>query len=127
MKTTVLSKRSYARLDAQIKTVDGACKRLWSSDKAALANGRMPIPQVLVHDVTRVDPPNGSVSKGSLLKIPASKVVWARRDPSGYGFNAIGCLPDDLATLDILLSPQMISNHLPSEYEDSLEALASSR
>lgn len=120
-----LSKRSCARLDAQIRIVDGACKRLWSRDKAALANGQMPIPLVLVHDVTQVDPPNPSVLKG-FLKIPASKVVWARRDPSGCGFNAIWCLPDDLATLDILLSPNMISNHLPSEYEDSLEALASS-
>lgn len=117
-----LSQVSISRLAAQIRTVDDACKRLWRRDRAALASGRMPVPQILTHEVERADQPN--VPDSTRLKIPAGKIVWIRRVQSSGEFDAIGCLPGDLANLDIFVSAEMISDDMPHEYETSLEALA---
>jgi len=83
----------------------------------------MPIPQILIHKVTRADQPNVS-SSTTELKTPAEKVVWIRKDQYTGGFSAIGCIADDLADLDVFVSTRMISDHTPHEYEESLGALA---
>lgn len=114
-----LSQTSVSLLAVQIETVDDACRRLWHRDRAALASGRVPIPQVLIHDVTRVDPPH--TLELALFKIPAGRIVWTRK--SSGSFKAIGCLADDLANLDITVSATMIRDHLPSEYQTSLDQL----
>ena len=118
-----LSEVSVSRLSTQIKTVDDACKHLWRRDRAALASGRMPIPQVLIHAVTRVDQPD--VPGSTTLTIPAGKVVWMKEDHSAVGFSAFGCRSKDLVNLNVFVSAKLISDHMPSAYEESLEALAS--
>jgi hypothetical protein len=117
-----LSEVSVSRLSTQIKTVDDACKRLWHRDRSALASGRMPIPQVLIHAVIRADQPN--VPGSTRLKIPAGKIVWTHKDQSTNRVSAFGCVPDDLANLDIFVSEDMISDLMPKEYEEALDALA---
>ena len=116
-----LSEVSVSRLSTQIKMVDDACKRLWYRDRAALASGRMSIPQVLVHAITRVDQPD--VPGSTTWKIPIEKVAWTLKDPSTVGFCSLGCLSKDLVDLDVFVSVSMMSVRMPSAYEESLEAL----
>lgn len=114
-----LSQTTVSRLAAQIQTVDKACQHLWRRDRVALASGQMPIPRILVQEVSRLS----SNTSSEILSIPAAKVIWLRRSETGDGFSAVGCLSEDLAKCDIHVSDEMVSHHMPSEYEESLEKL----
>lgn len=116
-----LSVSSVSRIAAQLEVVDDATKTMWPLDRMAIASGDHHIPQDLIDGVHSVKHP--MVPGASRLTIPAEKIVWAFSNGTN-GFDAIGCVADELANLSIYVSSRMITDHLPKEYEDSLEALA---
>lgn len=115
-----ITRGSMSVLADQMKIVDDVCKGLWHRDRTSLASERMPIPQVLVQEVERVDRSLNTLG----FVIPAGKCVWMKRAQSSGRLTAFGCLAGDLADLDIRVSGNMISDHFPHEYEVALAALA---
>jgi hypothetical protein len=65
-----------------------------------------------------------AVDGASKLEIPAKIVIWVKKNDGG-SFEAIGCSPDEIAELNVFCCQDMVSDHLPEQYEDALDALCS--
>jgi len=116
-----LSVVAVSRFATQLEAVDDTTREMWPLDRMALASGKKDVPQDLIDAVHDVQQP--VVPAASRLSIPAEKVVWTYQHES-QGFDVVGCLPDELVNLSVLVSSRMITDHMPKDYEDSLDALA---
>jgi hypothetical protein len=54
--------------------------------------------------------------------IPARVVVWSKKNFCGT-LQAYGCDPNKVANENVFLNQDMLSDHLPDQYEDALDAL----
>eukprot|EP00978_Attheya_sp_CCMP212_P037534 scaffold178002_cov46-Attheya_sp.AAC.2 len=56
------------------------------------------------------------------MEIPARIVIWMKKNDVGL-FDGYGCNANMVAQLDVFMCEDMISDHMPEQYEDALDAL----
>lgn len=69
--------------------------------------------------------PSRAVQEACELVIPARVVVWCDQNELGK-FQAIACDPKKVAQGHVYLSQDMLTDHLPEQYENALDALVES-
>jgi hypothetical protein len=55
--------------------------------------------------------------------IPARRVVWCKHDFISKKCDAFSCDPEKIAQGNIFLTSDMISDHMPENYEDALDSI----
>jgi hypothetical protein len=119
-----LSVRSVQRLVALFKAVDKNTEHIWAYRRFLMFWEWKPIPEAIVRDVKAADDLVDSGNGPTTLEIPASYVVWMKRNFTGSRFDAFGCSPKDLASINLQVSQDMLSDHLVEPYEDCFDELA---
>jgi hypothetical protein len=118
--------RSVARRLALMDTVDNRTERMWAFQRFKIFWDWEPIPNVIVNDVKLVDKHGASNGAGqtvegaSKLEIPL--VFWMKKNSAGT-FETYGCNPSKVAELNIFCWPDMLTDHMPEQYEDALDAV----
>jgi Lipase (class 3) len=119
-----LSVATIRRLAELLATVDDYNQRIWFWTRALIFWGWKQLPQDLIDFVTNAQR-NIDTSKNKSIDcqmlIPAHVVVWCKK--VNNGFEAIPCQPRKISDLNIFMSEDMVIDHLPEQYEDSLDAL----
>jgi hypothetical protein len=122
-----MSVDAVVRLAYTVDKLHQEDKKLKFFDRWLMASGRMDPTQDIV-DVVE----NGARDLKKLdtlgtarLYVPAKTVLWMYKwstsDPEGFSFQYSS--PVEIADLNILLSPKMIADHMPAQYEDALDAV----
>jgi len=117
-----LSVAAIRRLSTLMDTVDNYNEHVWFWQRGLIFWGWSALPEELVQNVT-------AAQKDLLEKecedcemiIPARVVVWIKKN--GDKFEAIPCLPQSMAKLNIFMCQDMVTDHMPEQYEDALDAL----
>ena len=123
-----LSVTCIRRLVTLMDTVDNKTELMWFTRRFKLFWEYESIPDDLMEDVKNAEI-NGStttrkVNGASKLEIPAKIVIWLKKDITEPSFVAIGCSPSKIADMNVFCFQDMISDHMPEQYEDALDALA---
>lgn len=131
-----LSADSVRRLAYVINKLHTEDHNLNFFDRRRMAAGWLPPTESIVKVITdgAKYTPSLDVSGAIRLHVPAKTVLWmyktTRADGKGVaalidpeGFSAQYSDPSKLAKLNILLSPDMISDHMPALYEKALYAV----
>lgn len=119
-----LSVVAVDRLAGLLEAVDEKTDDMFLLTRVKVALGEKKVPQELVEGVIQArDAPQRPIEGASRLTIPAKVVVWAYKNSAG-NIVGVGCHPNDLADLSIFVSVDMLADHMPEFYEDSLDALA---
>jgi len=121
-----LSVSCIRRLALLMDTVDNVTESMWFYRRFRLFWEYEAIPDDLLKSVQLAEQ-NGTVTTravdgASNLEIPAKIVIWMKKNVGG-SFEAIGCSPDEIAELNVFCCQDMVSDHLPEQYEDALDAL----
>jgi hypothetical protein len=121
-----LSADAVVRLAYTIDKLHHEDKKLNIFDRWCMAAGKI-IPTQEIVDVVE----NGARAMkesntlgASRLYVPAKTVLWMYKstsDPEGFSFQYSS--PVEIADLNILLSPKMIADHIPAQYEAALDAV----
>ena len=119
-----LSVATIRRLAELLDTVDNYNQRVWFWTRALIFWGWKQLPQDFIDFVTnaqRIIDASKNKSIDCQLIIPAHVVVWCKKVKGG--FEAVPCRPQAISDLNIFMSEDMVIDHLPEQYEDSLDAL----
>jgi len=121
-----LSVTCIRRLATLMDTVDNKTEHMWFYKRFRLFWEYDEIPEDLMEDVKLAEQ-NSTVTTraidgASKLEIPARVIIWAKKNFAGC-FEAIGCNPSKIADLNVFCCEDMVSDHLPEQYEDALDAL----
>lgn len=121
-----LSVATIRRLSTLLDTVDNFNEHVWFWKRGLIFWGWRKIPQELIDNVTNaqkaLDVSNATECKDCEMIIPAKVVVWMKKG-SDNTFNAIPCQPQTMAGLNIFMCEDMVTDHMPEQYEDALDAL----
>ena len=63
-----------------------------------------------------------STTKDCPMIIPARRIVWIKHNFAGR-FRAYNCDPEKVARQNIYFVPDMLSDHMPEQYENALDAV----
>ena len=119
-----LSVATIRRLATLLDTVDNFNEHVWFWRRGLVFWGWKPLPQELIDNVTRaqnnMDENNDQCTDCEMI-IPAKVVVWCKK--TNGKFDAIPCRPQTVSGLNIFMCEDMVTDHLPEQYEDALDAL----
>jgi hypothetical protein len=114
------------RLSTLLDTADNFNEHVWFWTRGLIFWGWKEIPQELIDNVTTaqraLDVSNTTESTDCEMIIPAKVVVWMKKG-SNDTFDAIPCQPHTMAGLNIFMCEDMVTDHMPEQYEDALDAL----
>lgn len=121
-----LSVTCIRRLATLMDTVDNKTEHMWFYRRFRLFWEYDAIPDDLMEDVILAEA-NSTVTTrdvdgASKLELPAKVVIWMKKNFAG-SFEAFGCNPGKIAELNVFCCEDMVSDHLPEQYEDALDAL----
>lgn len=121
-----LSVTCIRRLATLMDTVDNKTEHMWFYRRFRLFWEYEEIPQDLIDDVTLAEKNSNmstrDIDGASKLEIPASVVIWMKKNFAG-SFEAIGCSPSKVAELNVFCCEDMVSDHMPEQYENALDIL----
>ena len=117
-----LSVTAVRRLVRLLDSVDNKTELLWFWKRWQLVQERSGIPKEIVDNVLNTAEKSELKKGESRMIIPAECVLWCKEEEEGT-FASYVCDPFKVANTDIFLCPDMVSDHLPEEYEDCLDAL----
>ena len=118
-----LSITSVRRMAKFLDAVDNETEKIWFWRRWRIFYEYEGIPSNITDSVlTSEKVQHGDVDGECSMMIPAHRVVWclAKKDGS---FEAFACDAGKVAECDVFLCPDMLSDHLPEQYEDALDAL----
>lgn len=122
----LLSVMCIRRLANLMDAVDNKTEHMWALRRFKLFWEWEPIPDDIVKAVNQAEKDCArsiAIDGASKLMIPAKLVIWMKRNGVGK-FEGIGCSPSAVSDLNIFCCEDMISDHMPEQYEDALDALA---
>jgi hypothetical protein len=122
-----LSISAVRRLATLLDAVDNQTENIWFWRRWRIFYEYDGISQELIDSVLKAEEEtssyNGAVMEGACdLMIPARVVVWCKKNFGGT-FQAYGCDSQKVAAGNVFLNQDMLSDHLPEQYEDALDAL----
>uniref|UniRef100_A0A7S1CXI7 sn-1-specific diacylglycerol lipase n=1 Tax=Cyclophora tenuis TaxID=216820 RepID=A0A7S1CXI7_CYCTE len=109
---------SVRRLLDTLIDVDKKTEKFNIIDRGLYARGSKPLPADIVALVNSAGNDLGPVTGAERLYIAASCVYWMQHKGSTWDVGC--CSPEKVGRLPILVTPDMILNHLPPEYESCL-------
>jgi len=127
------------RLALLLDTVDNQTEFLWFWKRWRIFYEYDTVPKEIADRVVEASTTKQrAVDGASELKIPARMVVWCKKKEEGCSstppptagnskagtFEAFGCDPNKVAEQHIFLCQDMLTDHLPEQYENALDALA---
>lgn len=119
-----LSVATIRRLSVLLDAVDNFNEHVWFWKRALIFWGWKALPQELIDDVNRAQTSldaRGDKCTDCEMIIPAKVVVWMKK--TSDKFDAIPCQPKTMAGLNIFMSDDMVTDHMPEQYEDALDFL----
>jgi hypothetical protein len=124
----LLSVVSIRRLAALLDAVDNQTEHMWAYRRFKIFWEWEEIPQNIFDAVKEAETGElrrnaESSNVASKLRIPAKLIIWMKKDVAASKFEAIGCTPEDVAEMDVFMCQDMISDHMPEQYEDALDSL----
>jgi len=112
------------RLAALLDAVDNQTEFLWFWKRWRIFYEFDTIPETITQSVMEANSTKPQAVEGaSDLAIPANIVLWCKKESNGK-FKVLGCDPKKVAEGNIFLCEDMLTDHLPEQYEDALDALA---
>jgi hypothetical protein len=122
-----LSVSCIRRLAVLMDTVDNITEQMWFYHRFRLFWEYDAIPSELMENVKLAEQNSTittrNVDGASKLEIPARVIIWMKKHSTGSSFQASGCSPAKIADLNVFCCQDMVSDHLPEQYEDALDAL----
>ena len=125
----LLSVSSIRRLARLMDAVDNETEHIWFWKRWRIFQEYDPIPSNIIqsfqhadgnHEITTTE--NNPKTEEFIMRIPSEVVIWCRKTFTGK-FEPYICDPMKVAMGNIFVCPDMISDHLPEQYEDALDAL----
>mmetsp|Transcript_400 Transcript_400/g.520 ORF Transcript_400/g.520 Transcript_400/m.520 type:complete len:487 (+) Transcript_400:327-1787(+) len=121
-----LSVTFIRRLAYVLDAVDNKTQLMWPLQRFKIFWELQDIPQDIIESVkkTRKENLQRSLVEGeSPLVAPARIVVWMIKNVDDNTFTGIGCKPETLRDLNIFVNQDMVTDHLPEQYENALDFL----
>jgi hypothetical protein len=120
-----LSISAVRRLATLLDAVDNQTENIWFWRRWRIFHEYDAIPQELIDSVLQAEMLSNPAVEGACdMIIPARVVVWCKKNFAAT-FQAYGCDPNKVAAGNVFLNQDMLSDHLPEQYEDALDALVS--
>ena len=123
-----LSVSAVRRMVSLLDAVDNETEKIWFWKRWRIFYEYDSIPDQITKSVLATEltcAKNESVDGECTMIIPARRVVWCKHNFAGR-FEAFACDPFKVAEGNIFLCPDMLTDHLPEQYEDALDALLES-
>jgi hypothetical protein len=118
-----LSISAVRRLATLLDAVDNQTENIWFWRRWRIFHEYDGIPQELIDSVLQAEKFSSRDDRAACdMIIPARVVVWCKKNFAGT-FQAYGCDPYKVAAGNVFLNQDMLSDHLPEQYEDALDAL----
>jgi hypothetical protein len=118
-----LSVSAAGRMAGLLDAVDNETEHIWFWKRWRMFYEYDPIPEQISKSVLAAElATKEGVHQICPMIIPARLVVWCKQNFVGR-FEAFACDPYKVAEGNIFLCPDMLSDHLPEQYEDALDAL----
>jgi hypothetical protein len=123
-----LSVAAIRRLTRLLDAVDNETEHIYFWNRWKIFYEYAPIPEKIIKSVLNEIK---TMSGGSLravdgehnMIIPARRVVWCKHDFISKKCDAFSCDPEKIAQGNIFLTSDMISDHMPENYEDALDSI----
>jgi hypothetical protein len=123
-----LSVAAIRRLTRLLDAVDNETEHIYFWNRWKIFYEYAPIPDKIIKSVLNEIK---TMSGGSLravdgehnMIIPARRVVWCKHDFISKKCDAFSCDPEKIAQGNIFLTSDMISDHMPENYEDALDSI----
>ncbi|CAB9511778.1 Sn1-specific diacylglycerol lipase [Seminavis robusta] len=116
-----LSVSAVRRMINLLDSVDCHTESIWFWKRWRIFNDYDKVPSEITNSVLNVAE-RGAVDGEYNMCIPARNVVWCKQNILGR-FEAFCCDPQKVAQGNIFLSVDMLTDHLPEQYENALDAL----
>jgi hypothetical protein len=122
-----LSVAAVRRLVRLLDTVDNETEKIYFWNRWKIFYEYAPIPETITKNVLD-EIRNMSLGSFSAVEgeyemiIPARRIVWCKHNFAGK-FEAFSCDAEKLSSGNIFLTADMISDHMPENYEDALDAV----
>jgi hypothetical protein len=122
-----LSVAAVRRLARLLDAVDNETEKIYFWNRWRIFYEYAPIPEAITKSVLHEIQ---NMNRGSLFSvdgeynmiIPARRIVWCKHNLAGE-YEAYSCDAEKVASGNIFLTADMISDHLPENYEDGLDAI----
>jgi hypothetical protein len=119
-----LSISSVRKLAALLDAVDNTTEYMWFYDRWAIFHEMKSIPQDIFDSVGNAAREEAAEVDGECrMSIPARIVVWMQKDEENRQFIGYGCNAADVSKNTVFISQDCLTDHLPEQYEDALDAL----
>ena len=107
-----------------LDAVDNQTENIWFWRRWRIFHEYDGIPQGLIDSVLQAETSSHhrAVEGACDMIIPARVVVWCKHNFCST-FQAYGCDPNKVAAGNAFVNQDMLSDHLPEQYEDVLDAL----
>lgn len=120
-----LSVTAVRRMVSLLDAVDNKTEKIWFWKRWQIFQEFVKIPDDIFESVAKTEARTDLADGECRMIIPAHCIVWCKENEDGE-FEGHACDPYKVAGTDIYLCPDMVSDHLPEEYEDCLDALVES-
>jgi hypothetical protein len=120
-----LSVTAVHRMVRLLDSVDNETENIWFWKRWRIFYEYESIPEQITKSVLAAEvssQKDGPMNGHCNMVIPARRVIWCKQNFAGR-FEAFPCDPFKIAEGNIFLCPDMISDHLPEQYENALDAL----
>ena len=123
-----LSVSAVRRMVNLLDAVDNQTEHIWFWKRWKIFYEYDAIPEELVKNVldsekSMCTPRTAEGGESALpLFIPARSVVWIKQKENGK-CEASDCDPQKIAASNIFLCPDMLSDHMPEQYENALDSI----
>jgi hypothetical protein len=117
-----LSVTAVRRMVNLLDSVDNKTELIWFWKRWQIFQDFAKIPADISDSVSKAEASQDLADGECRMTIPAHCVVWCKENEDGK-FEGYACDPYKVADTDVFLCPDMVSDHLPEEYEDCLDAL----
>jgi hypothetical protein len=119
-----LSVAAVRRMVKLLDAVDNETENIWFWKRWKIFYEYDPIPEHITKSVLAVENARNNASsavEGEFeMSIPARRVIWCKHNFAGR-YEAFSCDPRKVAAGNIFLTPDMLSDHMPEQYEDALD------
>lgn len=122
-----LSVAAVRRLIRLLDTVDNETEHIYFWNRWKIFYEYAPIPESItkrvLSELENMNQGSHSAVEGEYnMIIPARRIVWFKQNHAGT-FEVFSCDPEKVAAGNIFLTTDMISDHMPENYEDALDAV----
>jgi hypothetical protein len=124
-----LSVTAVRRLVNLLDAVDSKTELMWFWQRWKIFYDYSPIPAAITNCVLEAEQNlkrdgDSRVLYGECnLTIPSRRIVWCKRTVVDGRYEAFSCCPKKVSHENIFLTPDMLSDHMPEQYENALDAI----